>query len=129
MLLAGTGDDYVDGEAGDDVLEGGPGRDLIYGGLSDPGGDDTLRFGYGDGIDQVMDFGFRVGEVDTIRLDVGLAPTDVMVTRDGGNIYLSLNGSDQIWLNAFYISSQFSTTAFVWGSVMERSGIRSRCET
>ena len=133
VLRGGMGDDYVDGEAGDDVLEGGPGRDLIYGGLSDPGGDDTLRFGYGDMIDQVMDFGYRMGEVDTIQMDSGIAPTDVTVTRDGGNIYLSLNGSDQIWLNAFYITSQFFdnngirvrfSDGTVWDSVALRNMTR-----
>jgi Ca2+-binding RTX toxin-like protein len=110
VLLGGTGDDYVDGEAGDDVLDGGPGRDFIYGGdvnFLDSEGNDTLRFGYGDGIDQVMDFGFEPGEIDTIQMDAGVNPGQVSVTRDGSNIFLSLNGSDQVWLNSFYSSSQF----------------------
>jgi len=129
VLEGGAGDDYVDGEAGADVLDGGPGRDFIYGGLSDPGGDDTLLFGYGDGVDRVMDFGYRTGEVDTIRMDAGIAPSDVTVTRDGSNIYLGLNATDQVWLNSFYTLSPFYDNngirvAFEDGTVWDADALR-----
>ena len=91
-VLGGTGNDQLVGEAGNDTLEGGAGNDLLIGGDETSGawngtnnysgqGNDTYRFGRGDGQDTIWDVDSTVGNVDTIVLKEGIAPSDVRISR------------------------------------------------
>ncbi|BFU95945.1 MAG: hypothetical protein NTNFB02_26670 [Nitrospira sp.] len=66
VLEAGVGNDTLAGNGGLDVLRGGSGQD-------------TYLFGFGSGIDVIDDV--STGEIDTIQLEAGISPDQVMVTR------------------------------------------------
>jgi len=65
-LEAGVGNDTLAGNGGLDILRGGSGQD-------------TYLFGFGSGIDVIEDV--STGEIDTIQLEAGISPDQVMVTR------------------------------------------------
>lgn len=101
-LVAGDGDDWLQGNAGNDILEGGAGNDTLYGGPD--GGDDRMYGGNGD--DRI--FGGK-GD-DTISGDAGDdtlsgGPDDdtfVFAPGDGDDIIKDFgNGNDNIDLSAF----------------------------
>lgn len=103
-LIGQKGDDTFDGSAGDDVLIGSSGlKWLIEDGnwrverSRDPSieanGNDTYLFGRGDGRDVVIDGDGMAGNVDTLRFKTGVAPADVILTRLGHDLLLSIGGS------------------------------------
>ena len=89
VLQGGPGADELRGGGGDDTLEGGSGNDALFGGV----GDDTYRFGRGSGSDTVLDMD-REGGHDRIEFMADVAPSDIIVTRDQVNIYLTVAGTD-----------------------------------
>src|SRR5882672_9733440 len=94
--LFGTDDgELIFGFGGSDFLFGGGGDDTLFGGLGDLdlllGGDgnDTYVYEAGDGIDQVRE---QSGD-DAVQFGAGIAPGDVLVTRDPfGTLYLEVDG-------------------------------------
>jgi len=66
VLEAGFGNDTLAGNGGLDVLRGGSGQDIYL-------------FGLGSGIDVIDDV--STGEIDTIQLEAGISPDQVIVTR------------------------------------------------
>jgi len=85
------GNDYLLGRSGDDTLDGGTGNDTLDG---DVGGD-TYIFGLGYGQDSIYGYEDKTGNMDTILLNAGIAPTDVQLVADnGGNLILSIDGAD-----------------------------------
>lgn len=88
-LNGGTGNDTLYGDAGADVLDGGAGNDLLDGG----DGDDTYRMNRGMGQDTIQDRSFY-SNTDTIKVDAGIAPADIAVTRDLNNLYLAISGTN-----------------------------------
>ena len=96
-VLAGEGDDTIDGGAGRDLLLGEEGADTIHGGADDDtliggSGADAFVFKAGHGTDTVQDF--ANGE-DTIRIDtVGLTGVagfgDLSIAADGDDAVIDL---------------------------------------
>jgi Ca2+-binding RTX toxin-like protein len=108
-ILAGGGNDTVDGAAGDDTiygeggndsLTGGAGADILIGGIGNDTltggtGGDTYVFQAGDGVDRVAAADGTAGVVKTLQfLDVGVS--DVTVKRVGSDLVLAYGAADQI---------------------------------
>jgi Ca2+-binding RTX toxin-like protein len=125
-LSGGLGNDSLSGDAGADVLDGGAGNDQVSGGdghdtLSGSGGNDTLSgdagndtyvFGPGFGQDVIQDFG-AVGEVDTLKFNVGIRPAEVGVARTGDDLVVSFAGApgDGVRISDFF-DDAFSDLGF-----------------
>ena len=81
------GDDSIFAGAGDDTIFPGPGYDYVEGGE----GDDTYVYELGNGIDGISE----IAGSDTVRFGEGIAPANVLVTRDPyGTLYLEVNEPD-----------------------------------
>ncbi len=108
---SGADNDYLYGEAGDDRLLGGSGNDTLYGGngndtleggagndyLVGNEGSDTYVFNSGWGQDTIYNYDTTAGRSDVITFGTGIAATDVIATRSGDDLILSLrNGSDKV---------------------------------
>ncbi|MFY9315042.1 MAG: putative Ig domain-containing protein [Burkholderiales bacterium] len=101
LLEGGEGSDQIIPGAGDDVIDGGPGDDRVDIGVdfntgywqSRGGGNDTFRFGFGDGADTIAEeSGF-----DTVLFKPGVTLGDVSLTNEGANLVISLaGGADRI---------------------------------
>src|SRR5207244_12328426 len=104
--LTGTaGADTLYGGAGPDTFDGGAGNDTMYG----YDGNDTYLFAPGSGQDNVLDFDTTAGNVDTIQMAAGVAPTGVAVTRNGDDLVLSLTATtDQLTVQSFFTDSAFN---------------------
>ena len=94
-LTGNVGDDDLEGGAGDDLLEAGPGDDLLDGGEGDDrlyggSGSDTYWFGSGSGNDKLLDFDATGAAIDAVRMGAGVAPQDVEVMQNGGDLILRL---------------------------------------
>ena len=94
-LIGGAGSDQVYGEAGNDVLDGrrdGIG-DTLYGGE----GADTYLFGIGSGADFISDGGTLASDIDTLRFDDGIKPSDLIFGTYGTSRQIGIRGtSDSI---------------------------------
>jgi len=96
-----TGDDIIygsnladtaEGKGGNDRIETGNGNDTLIGGLGNDDlrggtGVDTYYYGVGDGNDRIYDFqdNERYSPSDTLIFGLGVAPTDLLFSRDGSN--------------------------------------------
>ncbi|KAB2911355.1 MAG: hypothetical protein F9K30_21780, partial [Dechloromonas sp.] len=113
-LRGGDGDDTLRGQGGNDVLEGGAGNDVLDGGAGDDdlfggtgddsliGGDgrDTYHLGLGMGGDRAIEVS---GQSSLVRLDPGLLASDLVATRLGDDLRLSIKGtSDGLTLVGYY---------------------------
>jgi Ca2+-binding RTX toxin-like protein len=123
-LRGGVGNDALDGGNGNDVLDGGAGNDSLNGGA----GDDSYVFGNGYGQDVINDYDWTAGNVDTVTMAEGIVPDDVVVTRDWGNLYLSLNnGADRLTLaNWFGDAYKVERVAFADGTVWDAAELDAR---
>ena len=118
-----AGNDTLIGHGGNDVIDGGAGNDLLIGAtgwnwIYDNGqrrqernttpqisanGNDTYRFGRGDGQDTVIDGDYTAGNSDTLRFKEGVAPADVKFIRSGNDLVLAIRGSsDQVTLKQYF---------------------------
>lgn len=97
-LFGGAGDDLLFGGEGDDILDGGMGNDELQGG----GGSDVYIFGRGSGKDVIVGYS-DPGDIDVVRLAVGVNRDHVSFSRDFGSIYIKINGSeDQLTIGSAY---------------------------
>ena len=83
IIYGGDGNDILNGGDGDDELHGGAGNDEMYG----SGGNDTYVFELGDGQDIINDGRLNTA-ADKVVFGEGIAPEDITVTRDGGDMVL-----------------------------------------
>lgn len=95
-LAATDGDDAIIGGYQDDTLDGGSGRDHFL----DLGGDDTYRFGIGDGQDVITDNSGRV------LFKPGINQNDVSFIRDGNDLIATITATGDAvrvkdWLNSW----------------------------
>ncbi|MFM5727816.1 calcium-binding protein [Aeromonas veronii] len=95
-LAATDGDDAIIGGYQDDTLDGGSGRDHFL----DLGGDDTYRFGIGDGQDVITDNSGRV------LFKPGISQNDVSFIRDGNDLIAIITATGDAvrvkdWLNSW----------------------------
>jgi Ca2+-binding RTX toxin-like protein len=100
-ISGGNGNDIINGGLGDDNISGGNGNDLINGGagndnLNGDYGNDIYIFNKGDGQDTISDYDPTSGNTDTIRFGTDINPTDITLTRDLYNLYLSYSTTDKI---------------------------------
>ena len=102
------GDDHLYGLTGNDTYDGGAGNDVI----TDDGGDDLYLFGRGDGQDRITNYANSVygpqgaSQTDVIRLRSGVSPSDVLLSRLGGDLRVSISGtSDKIFVTDFFAAS------------------------
>jgi len=115
-----TGNEYnnqLAGGAGDDTLNGAGGNDLLDGG----DGNDTYLFARSAGQDTISGETDSSGTLDIIRFAADVLPDDVLVTRDGNDLVLSIRGtSDQLRVGGYYATNaaieqvQFLADATVW---------------
>lgn len=120
MLYGTLGDDAIDGQGGDDTifgfegsdtLDGGNGNDSLQGGT----GNDVYIFGTGSGRDVVADYDMTAGNIDTVRMTDGVAPADVIVTRDEDSLYLNLNGgADRLQLQNWLLGDELKIEQVVF---------------
>ena len=117
VLFGGQNEDIVYGNSGNDTLYGNLGNDTLYGGkgidlisgadgtdvLIGGQGADSFEIGFGDDIDQVLDFSLAEG--DRIRVDVdgtGIGSISSLVqnltTDSSGNLLVSIGNGDGLTL-------------------------------
>src|SRR5690606_30241997 len=99
-LLGGTGNDRLLGEYGNDILDGGAGNDYLAGAQ----GNDTYLFGKGDGQAVIAsDHDTTIGQHNVLRFKDGVAASEVLASRSGNNLVLSIAGTtDQVVLEYFF---------------------------
>ena len=99
-----VGDDYLQGDSGPNVFQGGRGNDQISGGQ----GADIYIFERGDGSDVIDEFGYDSGEIDIIRFGTGIAASDIVVSRSGENLVLTIQGTtDNVVVKNWWASSYY----------------------
>ncbi|MCB1761109.1 MAG: hypothetical protein KDI68_15165 [Gammaproteobacteria bacterium] len=87
ILNGDSGDDLLYGGAGGDRLHSGTGNDTLFGGE----GEDLFRFGYGDGIDLILD----PDAGDSVELPRMARLESALVADSTGRSYLELSYSDR----------------------------------
>ncbi len=92
--------DTLNGDAGNDTLDGGLGNDSLTGGA----GNDTYRFAKGDGQDSInYDYDTAVGKLNVLEFKAGISASEVVVTRSGSNLVLSIAGTtDKVTVGYFF---------------------------
>ena len=113
-----AGNDIIFGSDAADILDGGTGDDWLDGAT----GNDVYVLNPGFGRDIIADTGSAADTLDTIRFGAGIAPADVVLTRDSSNLYLAINGTlDRVTLQQWFQSDaqQIERIEFsdgtVWG--------------
>lgn len=91
-LNGGAGDDILFGGDGNDILDGGSGNDFLDGGP----GNDVYRFGRGYGEDTISHkyADYIAGKRDVIELGPDITTDDITLARDGDDLVLSINGTN-----------------------------------
>jgi Ca2+-binding RTX toxin-like protein len=143
-VVGGAGNDQLMGEGGNDTLEGGTGNDLLIGGDETSGawngtnyysgqGNDTYRFGRGDGQDTIWDVDSTAGNIDTIALKEGIAPSDVRISRMAtGSVHLLLSiagSTDTLAVGNFFVGdggSSIEQISFADGTIWDLATIKAR---
>jgi Ca2+-binding RTX toxin-like protein len=123
ILYGGAGDDTLNGDNGNDILYGGDGNDSMSGGT----GDDTYVFGRGCGKDTIYEYDSTAGNVDTVKILEGVAPTDVTVKRNDASIELTINGTkDMLTVSSYLYNDYNSVERFVFadGTVWDAAHIK-----
>ena len=83
-VTGGGGDDRLWGNDGDDVLHAGPGRDTLDGGR----GSDVYVLSGTTGQATIKDNDWAFPSTDVIRVEAGIAPDEVLASRDGVDLLL-----------------------------------------
>ncbi|MFN7599400.1 MAG: calcium-binding protein, partial [Cereibacter sp.] len=99
-LITGlAGDDTLLGGAGDDTLDGGAGADLLYG----ESGNNTYRFGLGDGADVIWAWDSTPAKTNVLELKAGVALADLRGARVGDDLVLSIAGTaDSVTVKGYF---------------------------
>ncbi|MBI2732967.1 MAG: hypothetical protein HYX44_06630 [Aquabacterium sp.] len=94
-LIGGAGTDTLYGESGADVLDGR--GDAMNDTLKGGEGGDTYLFGRGSGSDQIDDTGTLAADIDTLRFDDDIKPSDLNFGTNGSSRQIGIRGtSDSI---------------------------------
>ena len=99
--LGAASAENIGGGDSDDVLRGGAGNDTLTGGS----GKDIYIFGKGDGRDTINNYSYdpAAGRFDSLRLGIGVKPSDVTLSRLVDSLVLSLSGgSDAVTVPDFF---------------------------
>jgi Ca2+-binding RTX toxin-like protein len=107
-----TGDDSVRGSSESDLILGLQGDDLLVG----SGGDDVYFFGRGSGRDTIEQGDAGAGDADTLRLPAGISPADILVSRSGSAIVLTIAGTaDSITLRGWFDDASHRIASIEFG--------------
>ncbi|OUM04565.1 calcium-binding protein, partial [Pseudomonas syringae] len=124
VLVGGEGGDYLIGGGGIDILEGGAGADALYGeegndlltggsgndSLSGGAGSDSYFFSRGWGQDSIYNYDTSTGKTDFIEFAAGIQPEEILVTRSGNDLILSLkNTADRIIVSSYFYQDGLSS--------------------
>ncbi|MBA4706653.1 calcium-binding protein [Pseudomonas savastanoi] len=97
-LAGDAGNDTLYGDSGNDQLDGGTGNDYLTGG----DGSDVYRFSRGWGQDSINNYDSSAGKTDAIEFAADIFPADIIVTRSGSDLVLSLkNATDRITISGY----------------------------
>jgi Ca2+-binding RTX toxin-like protein len=115
-LIGGAGNDNLQGGVGNDTFDGGAGNDVMSGdyhntfqGWYSGTGNDTYTFGRGDGQDTIYELDGAAGNLDVVLFKSGVAPADVLVTRNSNNLVLKIAGTtDQITVANYFTNDATS---------------------
>lgn len=119
MLFGGSGNDALNGNPGNDLLVGGPGADILNGG----NGSDTYLYNKGDGQDIIQNgFYAETGVLDKLAFGEGILPSDVSLTRVGGDLRLALSDGGAINVQGFFNGSNrpLDLVSFSNGTVWDK---------
>lgn len=121
-LNGGAGNDYLSGDYGNDRLDGGLGNDRLSGGA----GNDTYMFYRGMGQDTISEFDSTTGNSDTIKVAADINPGDVIVKREGSDVYLAIkNTTDRMTIYSYTDANyQVERVEFVDGTVWSVSDLK-----
>nr|WP_031597284.1 calcium-binding protein [Pseudomonas savastanoi] len=98
-LAGDAGNDTLYGDSGNDQLDGGTGNDYLTGG----DGSDVYRFSRGWGQDSINNYDSSAGKTDAIEFAADIFPADIIVTRSGSDLVLSLkNATDRITISGYF---------------------------
>ncbi|MFJ4375085.1 calcium-binding protein [Pseudomonas japonica] len=103
QLYGGAGNDELYGGNGADLLDGGSGNDRLEGGF----GNDTYLFYRGAGQDAITDDDYQAGNVDVIEIGAGIAPSDLILTRDQSSLYIAVKDSTDILKVNYWFTNDF----------------------
>lgn len=104
-LYGEDGDDHLYGNGGNDFLVGGRGNDYLRGGS----GSDTYLFNIGDGQDEIYNYSTDNKSIDTLLFGEGITIEDIIVQRDGSNLVLKFhNSTDQITVTSHFSDKWYS---------------------
>ena len=92
LILTGTAAVNGTGNALDNVLRGNGANNTLSGGL----GNDTYLFGSGFGQDIVDSYDPTAGKLDIVQFDGTIAPEDVIASRSGNDLILSVDGTSDV---------------------------------
>ncbi len=122
ILNGGAGNDYLGGDNGNDRLDGGIGSDQLSGGA----GNDTYLFYRGMGQDTISEFDSTAGNSDTIKVAADINPGDVIVKRQGSDVYLAIkNTTDRMTIYSYTDANyQVERVEFVDGTVWSVSDLK-----
>lgn len=87
-IVGGSGNDSLFGTAGDDALLGGADDDWLDGGV----GDDTYVYAIGDGHDKIFDYDTAAGNQDTLLFGEGIAVDDLILARVDRHFLIAFGG-------------------------------------
>jgi Ca2+-binding RTX toxin-like protein len=102
MLFGGADNDILNGGGGTDTLFGGEGDDTLNGGagandtLIGDAGNDTYLFAVGDGNTTISNYDTGVGRQDVLRFEAGIDVSDVLVTRSGNSLKLTIASTNEV---------------------------------
>lgn len=116
-----AGNDTVYGRGGNDILRGNTGVDTLYGGL----GDDIFVFELGDGADTVVDADPVTGGggMDTLRFGSGINAAAITVSRQGGDLLLTVNATDSVSVRNYFAAGDLERISFADGTVWTQATI------
>lgn len=96
-----TGSDHINavGNALNNRIEGNAGNNVLFGGL----GNDTYVWGRGSGQDIIVNFDAGKPSGDSVQLGAGIAEADLGIARQGDDLVLSINGTnDQLTVAGYF---------------------------
>ncbi|MEO1766759.1 putative Ig domain-containing protein [Thiobacter aerophilum] len=119
-IRGNAGNNTLAGAAGNDLLDGGAGNDMLYGGA----GNDSYVFGRGYAQDLVLENG-AASAGDRLRLGAGVAPTDLLLRRNGDDLLISVRDtSDRLTVrNYWQAASLVETIEFADGTTWGQSEV------
>jgi trimeric autotransporter adhesin len=123
-IAGNAGNNTLSGGAGNDLLDGAAGNDVLFGGA----GNDSYVFGRGYGQDVIVENGAASAN-DRLLLGAGLAPSDLLLRRNGDDLLVSVRGtSDRLtvrgyWQAANTVESIQFADGTMWGQLQVEAAI------